>query len=291
MPNPAVDMEPRGTTDAVLGDLERPKYIPSDMDRRVDRASVWMKTVPGSGEVVYFIPGSCTECLRLQQHCDRSKPVCGRCQKRGAECRPGGLKVLRPTAPIPIEWDCQTGSGASLDKSKARQMPNGDAESDEEVVEDESGRGKRVKKKRRLSASDEVDPNLLNFDGSGLRKARSRPSRPVTQLPPSSSTGYLRPEDVTPTDEDRAYDEVCSGNTSQELEDPRGIPPFWADRRRAVQAALPYFRDPVATDGAKVDIGPSGIARGVILDGIPRESVGASFFGMGERAGTIVTNM
>lgn len=275
VPNPAIALVPLTTTDAVLGELERPHFIPTDLDARVDRASVWMKTVPGTGEVVFFIPGSCSECLRLQQHCDRSSPVCGRCQKREASCKLQGFKHLRPSAPV------HDRRAPSADKGKGRQV-NGEESGDE-------GRGKRVKKKRRLSASDEMDPNTLNFEGTGIRKARSRQPKPITQLP-SSSAGYLRPEDVTPTQEDEQY-AALAAREAPALEDPRGIPPFWAGRRRALQAALPYFRNPIRTDGAAVDIGPSGVARGVILDGAPNESVEAHFFGTAERAGTILTNM
>lgn len=288
VPNPAIALPPLTTTDVQLGLLERPHYIPEDLDQRVDRASVWMKTVPTTDEVIFFIPGSCSECLRLQQHCDRTAPVCARCQRRGATCRPQPFKHLRPAAPLPIEEKERRLTAA--EKGKGRQVPNGEGESDDDAVAEEGGRGKRVKKKRRLSASDEVDPNHLNFDGTGLRKARARPSKAVTQLP-SSSAGYLRPEDVIPTEEDVKYKSLCDSHMAPALQHPRGIPPFWANRRRALQSALPSFRDHIKTDGALVDIAPSGVARGVILEGAPHETTEAHFFGTGERAGTILTNM
>lgn len=287
VPNPAIATPPLITKDAVLGELERPHFVPVDLDHRVDRASVWMKTVPGTGEVVFFIPGSCSECLRLQQHCDRSSPVCGRCQKRSAPCRLQGFKHLRAAAPLPVEGEKRL---TAAEKGKGRQVPNEDGESDDEVVVEEGGRGKRVKKKRRLSASDEVDPNQLNFEGTALRKARARPSRPVTQLP-SSSAGYHRPEDVTPTAEDLKYKSLCDIQTAPDLKDPRGIPPFWADRRRALEAALLQFRNLVWTDGAAVRLGLSGLGVGIVLDGVPHATTEPHFFGTGERAGTILTNM
>jgi hypothetical protein len=268
VPNPSIALQPLTTEDGVLGELERPHFIPADLDPRVDRASVWMKTVPATGEVVFFIPGSCTECLRLQQHCDRSSPTCGRCRKREATCKLQNYKHLRMSGPV----------RPPPEKGKGR--ANGE-ESDE-------GRGKRVKKKRRLSAADEMDPNTLNFDGTGIRKARARPSKPPAL--PSSRAGYLRPEDVTPTPEDEAY-AVLAAREAPALEDPRGIPPFWAERRLALQGALLNFGDPVRTTGASVGIGRSGVATSIVLDGAPNESVEAHFFGTGERAGTILANM
>ncbi|BEJ16262.1 hypothetical protein CspHIS471_0508670 [Cutaneotrichosporon sp. HIS471] len=275
IPNPSIADQPLTTVDPALGELERPHFIPVDLDSRVDRASVWMKTVPGTGEVVFFIPGSCSECLRLQQHCDRASPVCGRCQKRGASCTLQGFKHLRPSAPV-------RGPSGSMDKGKGR--ANGEEIGDE-------GRGKRVKKKRRLSADDEMDPNTLNFEGTAIRKARPRPSKTPQQ--PSSSAGYLRPEDIKPTPEEEAYAALAERDVPQlPLDMIRGKPPFWAERRSTLQAAITNFNSSlIRTDGAWVDYGHSGIARGVVLDGMPHESIQPHFFGEGERAGTILANV
>lgn len=151
----------------------------------------------------------------------------------------------------------------------------------------EGGRGKRVRKKRRLSASDELDPNLLNFDGTGLRKPRPRASR-VSHLPPPR-LGPLRPEDVRPSDDDVRYRAAVAANDERPpLTDMRGFCPAWADRRRGLFGAAEYLRNPVPTTGASVDIGASGLARGVVLEGQPSQP---GWWGEGARTGTIVAAM
>ncbi len=49
---------------------------------------------------------------------------------------------------------------------------------------------------------------------------------------------------------------------------------LWAVTRRALQGAAEYLRNPVMTDGASVEIGEGGIARGVILEGQEPEPKG-----------------
>lgn len=149
--------------------------------------------------------------------------------------------------------------------------PNGFLEPDEE-----GGRGKRVRKKRRLSSAGEIDPNVLNDDGSVNKKARVKSNVHVKEIPLTA--------------EDRAYFARVAQN---ELRGPLSIYrtacPLWARTRRALQSAAECFRQPDKTIGASVGIGMGGVARGIIFEGdAPGKGV---FWGEGERAGTIVTSM
>lgn len=51
------------------------------------------------------------------------------------------------------------------------------------------------------------------------------------------------------------------------LSDMRLPCPVWSNTRKALQSAVEYLRAPSRTGGASVDIGPGGMARGVILEG------------------------
>lgn len=201
-----------------------------------------------------------------------------------------------PTAPVvrKPEMVARTLSG-STDKGKGKAKappPSSDSEEDESdtaAPREDGGRGKRIKKKRRLSASDEVDPNLLNFDGSGFRKPRAA-RQPKAGLP-GATMEPTRPEDVTPSKADvEHFESVAKNNERPDLHDMRGFAPVWADRRRALAAAVEAFRAPQTTPGASVSVGPSGIARGVILEGKPPLEM-RTYWGTGERIGTIITSM
>lgn len=202
-----------------------------------------------------------------------------------------------PTAPVTRkpEMVARTLSG-STDKGKGKAKappPKSDSEEDDSdggpSVPEDGGRGKRVKKKRRLSASDEVDPSLLNFDGTGIRKPRA--PRAVKSGLPGLNAEPIRPEDVPPSRADIAhFDAVAKNDARPELHDMRGFAPVWADRRRALASAVESFRAPQPVPGASVSIGPSGIARGVILEGQPPLEM-RTYWGTGERIGTIITSM
>jgi len=142
--------------------------------------------------------------------------------------------------------------------------------------EDASSRSKRVRKKRRLSAAGEIDPNDLNDDGSLAKKPRPKPNGHVQELPLTAG--------------DRAYfARIEQTALRPPLSDMKGPCPVWAKTRHALQSAAEYLRQPVKTVGASVGIGAGGVARGVILEGqAPGQGV---FWGRGKQAGTIVTSM
>lgn len=147
-------------------------------------------------------------------------------------------------------------------------------------VDEVEGRAKRVRKKRRLSAAGEIDPNDLNDDGSVNKKAR----RKFSLL----TNSHMKETPLTA--DDRAYFARLDDNARRPpLLDMKGFCPIWSKTRRALQSAAEYLRQPVKTVGASVEIGVSGVARGVILEGqTPQQG---SFWGSGRQAGTIITSM
>ena len=141
------------------------------------------------------------------------------------------------------------------------------------------GRVQRARKKRRLSAADEVDPDDLDEDGSLNTKARREPS--------NLQNGHSK--DVSLNAADRLYFARIYQNSQRlPLRDMKGLCPVWAKTRRALQSAADYLREPVKTIGASVHIGVGGIAQGIILEG---QAGQGTFWGTGEQAGTIVTSM
>lgn len=176
----------------------------------------------------------------------------------------------------------------------------------------DSLQGKRVPKKRRLSANGEIDPESLQSDGT-LKKPRKRPSNPVapaSHLPynghaSSSSSSHLplgtagayypgSGTDATPAPALSAADEAYLDRLERNAEKPyltemSGQCSLWATTRRALQGVAEYLRNPVMTDGASVEIGEGGIARGVILEGQEPEPKG--FWGQRRMAGTMICAM
>lgn len=210
-------------------------------------------------------------------------------------CTQGGLCHFVPPPPLPVNGGANGPVIASTngdtekrftaaEKAKGRPVDDGSDASDTDG--EDAGRGKRVRKKRRLSATDEVDPNLLNLDGS-LRKPRAKGPR-IPGLP-GPGAGANRPEDVRVTEDDARYRAAVEANDQRpDLSSMRGFCPVWANRRRELFAAAEYLRAPVPTAGASVDIGRSGVARGVILEG---PSSPKTFWGEGGQAGSIAAYM
>jgi hypothetical protein len=137
---------------------------------------------------------------------------------------------------------------------------------------DESGRGKREKKKRRLSEASEEGGR-----SASKSKAKATASHAEPEIPLSA--------------EDKAYNE--------RLEINRGRPslggkmkaacPVWSNTRRALLSSVDYLTNAVKTGGASVDVGPGKMARGIILEG--RAPSDLHYWGRGEQGGTLMLPM
>ena len=166
--------------------------------------------------------------------------------------------------------DRETISATRQDKGKGKATDLGSESplNDTGIGEDgDGGRGKRVRKKRRLSASGEVDPNDLDDEGTMLMKP------PTSRRVPKPSIPLNGPPDPSPTADDKAYLTRVEANSKLPVLHPsRGPCPVWSNTRQALRAATEYFRQPIKTAGASVEIGNGKIARGVILEGKPTSS-------------------
>lgn len=153
-----------------------------------------------------------------------------------------------------------------------------------------TGRGKRVRKKRRLSADGEVDPNDYDDDGLPIPKQRPEPPRSPPAAPPprADPIGPLIADPPVSPDDERYHERVEANAKKPPLVKMKGPCPVWAHTRRALQSALGYLRNPVKTVGASVEI-EGGIAKGVILEGEPPGE--KHYWGTGPLAGTILTSM
>ena len=140
----------------------------------------------------------------------------------------------------------------------------------------EHGRSKRVRKKRRLSASGEIDPIHLNDDGSIKRTTASTSKVHIRELPMSA--------------EDELYFARLDQNARRPaLNNWTNACPLWAKTRSAFQATTDHFQRPIRTAGATVNVDQDGVARGVILEGqAPGQR---NFFSMEEEAGIILVSM
>jgi hypothetical protein len=69
----------------------------------------------------------------------------------------------------------------------------------------------------------------------------------------------------------------------------KGPCPVWSYTRRGLQSTLDYLRKPTKTGGASVNIGPGGMARGVILEGQAPSDL--TFWGSGLNGGTLMLPM
>ena len=101
-----------------------------------------------------------------------------------------------------------------------------------------------------------------------LRKKHNenRVQVPTRSQTPINMATPLPPKPLTA--EDKAYFERVEVNKSKHLlSDMRYPCPVWSNTRKGLQNAVEYLRNPSRTGGASVDIGPGGMARGVILEG------------------------
>ncbi|ORY25750.1 hypothetical protein BCR39DRAFT_543219 [Naematelia encephala] len=260
--------------------LYRPARLPADIDDRLDQSSVWMGVSKKSSEAVYFVPTTCKTCSSpsVNKFCDRGVPVCGRCKSGGYTCQPGGSwMIMRPRAHRKSrKSDINNGhepehspkieekrfSTAEKGKGKVTSFDPSDEDvtrSRDATPEEDGGRGKRVRKKRRLSLTGEVDPETVNDDGIIAKKFR-RKSRPT-----NDGTEGRQP---ALTADDKAWQARVQANAAKPpLANLDGNYPIWANTRAALRDATTYLRDPVKTVGGSVEIGTGGIARGVLLEG------------------------
>jgi hypothetical protein len=120
---------------------------------------------------------------------------------------------------------------------------------------------------------------------SGIKRPRVS-TGPARALPARAPP--LRPEDVPSTAQDERYASRTRDNVAKDAMQPHGFCPVWAGRRQALYAACEYFRNPTQTVGASVQLGSSGIGRGVLLEGNPTIK---AFWGTRDETGTIVAAM
>jgi hypothetical protein len=171
-----------------------------------------------------------------------------------------------------------------------------------------SGRGKRTKKKRRLSAGEEIDPETLDEHGQLRANARAKKSKVSSDdsqaYAASASMAKAGPSHAAPqplaewdasaapsrSGADEGYFARLERNAMRPpLRDMQHACPVWAKTRRALQVGVDYLRRPRATRGASVDIGLGGIARGVILEGDVDDA--GAYWGTKRMTGSIVVAM
>ena len=146
---------------------------------------------------------------------------------------------------------------------------------------DGEGRGKRVKKKRRLSVSGEVDPNEYD-DLGGIRKPMRRVSKMDISLNGDS-------ERLNSAGERAFHARIEANNQRPRLTDMSGSCPVWAHSKKALEAAVEYLRQPVKSIGASVEVGAGGMARAVLLEGQAPDQ--HTYWRMDSSGGTILTSM
>lgn len=174
--------------------------------------------------------------------------------------------------------DSDEEGAADIDKNEGTQSP---------VIE--GGRGKRVKKKRRLSASDEVDPTTLRSNGHSAKK--SRPSvtgqnRAIIPRPPSKNIKRMQAQ----IKEDEAYASRVAINAAKpQLRNYDSDVPLRSQTRRALYATAEYFSRPGKTAGASIEIGAAGLARGVLLEGVAPGT--GNWWQLSQNSGTIIAHM
>nr|XP_018264086.1 uncharacterized protein I303_03964 [Kwoniella dejecticola CBS 10117]OBR86244.1 hypothetical protein I303_03964 [Kwoniella dejecticola CBS 10117] len=311
IPNPYWgDMSPQPIIENFpANSLYRPKFLPSDIDDRLDKRSVWIGVEKDSARAVYFLPPTCQCCKNpaVAQHCDRGWPNCARCVGRGVACIPGkAWGMMRPkgkrrnlkaeaakpkasddtpenAAPGPSKAAQRSTPSSNKGKGKASAhtyipppplpaLPSFERDSAINGAETVPNSDQKGQKKRKLSISVQGDPKRV-------RRKSNRDS--LGPLPLSTDLPLSRA--------DQAYFARLEENAKKPpLRDMYGPCPVWAKTRKSLQSAAEYLRDPKRTAGASVEIGAGGLARGVILEG---EVPGAQgiFWGTGKDAGTIIT--
>ncbi|ORX39673.1 hypothetical protein BD324DRAFT_678783 [Kockovaella imperatae] len=275
------------------GSLYRPAYLPHDIDPRIDQRSVWMGIEKKTSKAVYFLPPTCRGCNHpaVAQFCDRGFPKCYRCTTKDLTCVPGSLwGVMKPKgkrrakADNASEVNKQIEDGNRRLTAEEKGKSRASASFDDDMMNgtsDEEEHGKRVKKRRKLSLAGDTHLNGVENEGS-VTKPMRRTSKPGFPL-------AMR-DDSPPQIEDRDMMHRIQVNAAKgRLSDMSGACPVWANSKRTLEVAVEYLRQPVRTDGASVQVGVGGIARGVILEGEPPDD--RTFWQMDQSPGTIITSI
>ncbi|OCF35309.1 hypothetical protein I316_02855 [Kwoniella heveanensis BCC8398] len=307
IPNPfAEDMQPQPILENFPpNSLYRPKLLPSDIDSRLDKRSVWMGVEKDTSRAVYFLPPTCQCCKHpaVAQHCDRGWPECARCLGRGSTCIPGkAWGMMRPKGK-------RRNLKAEAAKNRA-EAARASAPLSTTALPEEQRHSTAEKGKARASESNHLPivPSThqmpinaqhiaMDLDSSQLQATKKRRSsvggeNSAKRARRKSGRDSLAPlqGEILITPADRAYlDRLEANNRKPPLTNMNGPCPVWAKTRRALQSAVEYLRDPKQTAGGSVELGVGGIARGLILEG----DVGAQglYWGTGEHSGTIITTI
>lgn len=254
----------------------------------------------------YFVPATCQSCSHPSSnaHCDRGYPTCGRCRQRGLSCVTGNtwrylrLAKAKRAKEEGADSDDVYGLTSNPDHSHDRRH-NFEGRNTKRTADDYYDTqdpydkilriGKKAKPFEPLTApypfppypSSSNDTPVAPKPGHNTHAVSKRPVRNAPKVPTA---------DPAMTANDRAYFARIEANDRKEgLKAMKGECPVWADTRKALCSAVEYLRNPSKTVGASVEVGKGGIARGVILEGQAPGS--KTFWGRGERAGTIVCSM
>lgn len=201
--------------------------------------------------------------------------------------------------------DGKTGSKRSASHIEPHSHTNGNGNGGPAATP-ESGRGKRVRKKRRLSAEGQIDPDTLDDDGNpravdpSPSHSRHTQHTPLSHQSRSNNKGATKPRSSLPsktikpnqpmTKADEEYFRLLEENAKKPgLREMTSPCPVWSHTRRALCSATEYLRNPIRSEGASVEVGEGGIARGVILEGKPPGR--ATYWGTGKEAGSMLSNM
>ncbi|WWC85264.1 uncharacterized protein L201_000126 [Kwoniella dendrophila CBS 6074] len=303
--------------------LYRPKYLPSDIDDRLDKRSVWIGIEKDSSRAVYFLPPTCLCCKNpaVAQHCDRGWPTCSRCIGRGVTCIPGkAWGMMRPKGKrrnLKAEASKSKTDTVQTPSKQTNGMPGPSKSTNTTGTtssQSTSAKGKGKAPEQLYIAPPplpdlpsvaretpmEIDLTVSPIDQMTSSKKRrlsstaeADPKRVRRKSNTIRDTNSLLPlsSDLPLSKTDREYFSRLEDNARKSpLTDMRGPCPVWAKTRRSLQVAAEYFRNPTSSAGASVEIGAGGIARGVILEG---EVMGAQglFWGQGKDTGIIMTSI
>jgi len=183
---------------------------------------------------------------------------------------------------------------AASDRSRDVSLEDADLPISEDVLDGSGGRGKRIKKKRRLSAADEIAPSPVKPNAPAKK---SRPSTahvvPKKERPDLPAALPLPPQtpQSSQTRSQKEYNARLITNRSKPALDQAALAsiPVWADTHRALLVCSEYLNRPSKTHGASVEIGAGGLARGLILEGVAPGY--GNYWRTDNSVGSIIINM